>query len=83
MTPKNVNTEKLIYWGVQHDFGDKIAYVFKRDYHTQDQILIVFYGIGNCLNPNHGSIMEVSYYLDEDGTYHGIRMNATDPGAYE
>ena len=83
MASKNINTEKLIYWGVQHDFGDKIAYVFKRDCHTQDQILIVFYGRSNSLNPNKGFIMEVSYHLDADGTYHGTKMDPTDLGAYK
>lgn len=83
MTKQEAKTEELIYWGVQYDFGDKVAYVFKRDHSSQDQILIVFYGRGQTLHPNRGSKMRVTYYLDPCGSYIGTHLEATDPGAYE
>lgn len=79
----NEKTEKLIFWGVQKDFGDKVTYVFKKSYDTQDQIVVTFYGRGNCLHPNKGSIMMVSYCLDTNGTYLGTCLQATDQGAYD
>lgn len=82
MKENNV-TELLIYWGCQYEAHDKTAYVFKKSYTSQDQIVVVFYGRGNCMHPNKGSIMSVTYYLDSLGQYHGIMLKATDPGAYD
>ena len=79
---KTGKTEKLIYWGAQYTTAARESLVFKRDYDSQDQILINFIGSSGVL-PNKGSIMEVTYYFGNDGMYHGVRMIATDPDAFE
>ena len=83
MTKQEAKTEELIYWGVQYDSGDKVAYVFKRDRSSQDQLLILFYERGQMLHPNRGSKMKVTYYLDPCGSYIGTHLEATDPGAFD
>ena len=75
-------TEKLIYWGAQFASAARESLVFKRNYDSQDQILINFIGSSGML-PNKGSIMEVTYYFGNDGMYHGVCMIAIDPGAYD
>lgn len=82
MKEVNSKTEKLIFWGTQFASAAREALVFKRDYDSQDQILINFVGSSGML-PNKGSIMEVTYSFGDDGMYHGAKMIATDPGAYE
>lgn len=82
MKEVNSKTEKLIFWGAQFASAARESLVFKRDYDSQDQILINFVGSSGML-PNKGSIMEVTYSFGDDGMYHGSKMIATDPGAYE
>lgn len=75
-------TEKLIFWGAQYATAARESLVFKKSYESQDQLLINFIGSSGML-PNKGSIMEVTYYFGNDGMYHGVKMLATDPGAYD
>ena len=76
-------TEKLIYKSCQeHGVANETLVFKKADEEGQGYIVIVFPGHKYPL-PNPGSPFKVTYKLQYDGIYHGIKMEPMDPGAYD
>lgn len=75
-------TELLVFFGAQYLNAAREGLLFKRTYDEQGYLLINFVGSSGML-PSKGSMVKVTYFLGSDGLYHGVKLLAADPEAYE